>query len=133
MDILVAPVTAGLLVFISAAVQHLSTVRAKGISFVMTDRSAPLSEGGFAGRAKRTLQNNMESGAMMIPLGLSAALLDLTGTIAIVAAYIYAVTRIGFTLSYWFAFNPLRSAFWGVGMAMIGIVGVSVLRDLLLV
>ena len=130
MDILIAPITAGLLVFISAAVQHLSTVRAKGIGFVMTDRSAPLADGGFAGRAKRTLQNNMESGAMMIPLSLSAILLDAQGTLLVSAAYIYAATRVGFTLSYWFALNPLRSAFWGVGMAMIAIIGGSTLTQL---
>ena len=130
MDILIAPITAGLLVFLSAAVQHASTVWAKGVGFVMTDRSTPLADGGFAGRAKRTLQNNLESGVMMIPLSLSAVYMNLSGAL-VTFAYIYAVARIGFTLCYWFALNPIRSAFWGVGMAMIAATGVVVLAQLI--
>ena len=63
----IALLTAGALVFVSAAVQHLNTVGSKGLAFVFTDRASPLSREGFAGRAARTLQNNLESAAMVVP------------------------------------------------------------------
>jgi uncharacterized MAPEG superfamily protein len=110
---------AGTLVFISAAVQHLNTIGSKGLAFVFTDRAAPLDRAGFAGRAARTLQNNLESAGMVVP---AATLLILTGAqnaFIAGAALTYAAARIGFTLSYWAGINKLRSFFWGVGMAMI--------------
>lgn len=131
MEILIAPIGAALLVFLSAAVQHLSTVISRGVAFVMTDRSTPLSAEGFSGRAKRTLQNNLESAAMMVPLGLAGAMLGNATPIAITAAYIYVGTRVGFTLSYWFGISVARSAFWGVGMVTIAMVGISIVGQFL--
>ncbi len=131
MEVLIAPIGAALLVFLSATVQHLSTVISRGVGFVMTDRSAPLSAEGFSGRAKRTLQNNLESAAMMVPLGLTAAILGEASQFTITAAYIYVGTRIGFTLCYWFGISVARSVFWGVGMATIVTIGISTLGQYL--
>ncbi len=115
----IALLTAGALVFVSAAVQHLNTVGSKGFAFVFTDRATPLNRDGFAGRAARTLQNNLESAGMVAP---AAGMLLAAGANSMVvtgAALIYAAARIGFTLSYWAGVNKARSLFWGVGMAMI--------------
>jgi uncharacterized MAPEG superfamily protein len=128
----IALLTAGALVFVSAAVQHLNTIGSKGLGFVFTDRAAPLARDGFAGRAARTLQNNLESAGMVAP---AAAILLAFGTesmVVVAAALLYAAARIGFTLSYWAGINKLRSAFWGLGMASIAVMtviaGLSVFR-----
>lgn len=121
----IAVLTAGALVFVSAAVQHLNTVGSKGLAFVFTDRASPLSREGFAGRAARTLQNNLESAAMVVPATLTLLVLGADNPVASGAALAYALVRVGFTLSYWTGVNRLRSLFWGLGMAMIAALTVS--------
>ena len=117
--------TAGALVFISAAVQHLNTIWSKGLSFVFTDRSTPLSRDGFAGRAARTLQNNVESAAMVMPVAAILVVTKADGVVVLGASVLYVGARIGFTLSYWCGMNAMRSFFWGLGMAMIAVLGVN--------
>ncbi|HEV7344704.1 MAG TPA: MAPEG family protein [Devosia sp.] len=115
----IALLTAGSLVFASAAVQHLNTVKSRGLTFVMTDRSTPLGRDGFAGRAARALQNNLESAGMVIP---AATILTVAGAqdpLTAGATLAYAAARVGFTLSYWSGINKARSLFWGLGMVMI--------------
>lgn len=117
--------TAGALVFVSATVQHLNTVGSKGLAFVMTDRSTPLSREGVAGRLARTLQNNLESTGMVVP---AAAVLLATGTdgpVVAGAALIYCAARVGFTISYWTGVSAMRSLFWGIGMASIVVLTAS--------
>lgn len=121
MFVTTALLAAGALVFVSAAVQHLNTVGSKGLAFVFTDRATPLSREGFAGRAARTLQNNLESAAMVAPAAATLLLLGASSPVIEGAAAIYVAARVGFTLSYWSGVNALRSANWGVGMAMIAV------------
>lgn len=116
---------AGVLVFVSATVQHLNTVLSKGVAFVFTDRSTPLSREGFAGRAARTLQNNLESAAMVVPVAVVLLLARVDNGIVQLASVLYVAARIGFTLSYWRGVNALRSFCWGLGMAMIAVLGVA--------
>lgn len=121
MFVTIALIAAGALVFVSAAVQHLNTVGSKGVAFVFTDRATPLSREGFAGRAARTLQNNLESAAMVVPAAAALLVLGASNPLIEGAAAIYIAARVGFTLSYWTGVNALRSASWGVGMAMIAV------------
>lgn len=116
-----ALLTAGALVFLSAAVQHLNTLRSRGLGFVFTDRSAPLSRDGFAGRAARTLQNNLESAGMLLPAATVLMINGVDGPLPALAAVSYCVARVGFTLSYWTGMNRPRSTFWGLGMAAIAV------------
>jgi uncharacterized MAPEG superfamily protein len=120
MSVLIAAVGAGILVALSAAVQHLDTVLFMGRAFVLTDRSQPLPQHGFAGRAARTLQNNVESAAMVIPLALIIELKGNSTPIAVGAAALYVLARIGFTLSYWAGIYTLRSVLWAAGMVAVG-------------
>jgi uncharacterized MAPEG superfamily protein len=113
--------TAGALVFFSAVVQHLNTVGSRGLAFVFTDRATPLSREGFAGRAARTLQNNLESAGMVAPAATVLLSTNAENLIISIAALVYVVARIAFTLSYWAGANALRSLCWGVGMAMIAL------------
>jgi uncharacterized MAPEG superfamily protein len=117
--------TAGALVFASAAIQHLNTVSSRGVGFIFTDRATPLDREGFAGRAARTLQNNLESMGMVTPAGLVLLLADADGMVVTGAALVYALTRTGFTLSYWAGINKMRSLFWGIGMAMIAVLTIN--------
>jgi len=123
-----AAIGAGLLVLISAVVQHLNTVRMKGARFVLTDRSVPLPEDGFAGRSRRTLQNNLESAAMMVPPALA---LTISGygadALNLVATLVYLGARIGFTVSYWAGCSFARSACWAAGMVAIVIMSAQAL------
>jgi uncharacterized MAPEG superfamily protein len=120
----IALLTAGLLVFVSAAVQHLNTIGSKGLAFVFTDRATPLSRDGFAGRAARTLQNNLESAGMVAPAAMVLLVLSVSNPIVAGAALTYAAARIGFTLAYWASVNKARSFFWGIGMTMIAVLTV---------
>lgn len=119
-----AILAAGLLVFISAALQHANTVSTRGLGFVFTDRSTPLAREGFAGRAARTLQNNLESAAMFVPPAAALVLLGQTSMVTTFAAAVYVAARTGFTLSYWSGANRPRSFFWGIGMASIAVMSV---------
>ncbi len=121
MTIAYAFFAAGGLVFVSAAVQHLNTVSTRGLGFVFTDRTAPLSRDGFAGRAARTLQNNLESAGMMAPGATLLLVLGDPSGIDGMIALAYAIVRSGFSISYWFGRNRLRSAFWGIGMGLIAV------------
>jgi uncharacterized MAPEG superfamily protein len=121
----IALLTAGALVFVSAAVQHLNTIGSKGLAFVFTDRATPLAREGFAGRAARTLQNNLESAGMVAPAAAILLVLGAESMVVTAAALLYAAARLGFTLSYWAGINKLRSAFWGLGMASIAVMTVS--------
>ncbi len=122
---LTAILTAGFLVFLSAAVQHANTVSTLGLGFVFTDRSKPLAREGFAGRAARTLQNNLESAAMFIPAAAIVSLLDAASIITTLAAGAYVAARLGFTASYWLGASRPRSFFWGIGMAAIAATSAS--------
>ncbi|GGA45343.1 MAPEG family protein [Pelagibacterium lentulum] len=132
MFVTLAILATGALVFLSAAVQHLNTITANGIAFAFTDRSTPLSREGFTGRAARVLQNNLESAAMFLP---AALLLSTNGSTipdhANIAAGVYVIVRIAFTLAYWTGHNHLRSLFWGLGMASIMVVTLTALLTLL--
>ena len=121
----IALLTAGALVFISAGVQHLNTIGSKGLAFVFTDRATPLSRDGFAGRAARTLQNNLESAGMVAPAAMVLLVLGVSNPIVTGAALIYAGARVGFTLAYWAGVNKARSFFWGLGMAMIAVLTIQ--------
>lgn len=132
MFVSLAILATGALVFFSAAIQHLNTVTANGVAIAFTDRSIPLSREGFAGRAARVLQNNLESAAMFLP---AALLLSANGGVipdhANIAAGVYVTVRIAFTLAYWTGQYHLRSLFWGVGMASIMVVTVTATLTLL--
>lgn len=117
--------TAGALAFISAAVQHLNTVGSRGLTFVFTDRSTPLSREGFAGRAARTLQNNLESAAMVMPMAALLFVAKADGVVMAGASVLYVAARIGFTFSYWSGMNAMRSFFWGLGMATIAVLSIN--------
>ncbi len=125
MFVSIALIAAGALVFVSAAVQHLNTVGSRGVGFILTDRATPLSREGFAGRAARTLQNNLESMGMVTPPALVLLIADADSVIVTGAALFYALARTGFTLSYWAGINKMRSFLWGLGMAMIAVLTVN--------
>lgn len=125
MSISILLLTAGALIFASAGVQHFHTVTSRGVGFVLTDRSAPLSREGFAGRAARTVQNNLESLGMILPASVVLLIHGADNGLLTSAALTYSAVRVGFTLSYWAGVSQLRSIFWGVGMAMIAFLTVQ--------
>ncbi len=112
----VSIVFTGLLVWISAIVQHVTNVKLRGASYVMSDRSKATSDEGFLGRAGRTLRNNMESSLMFVPIALVAEISHARTSIATWSAAAYIAARAIFTVSYWWNINPLRSYAWSVGM-----------------
>jgi uncharacterized MAPEG superfamily protein len=97
-----------------------------------TDRSRPLAREGFAGRAARTLQNNLESAAMFVPGAAVVAFLGHANTVSTLAAGAYIAARLGFTLSYWLGASRPRSFFWGIGMAAIAAMSVTAALALIL-
>ena len=128
---LVALLAIGAFVFAAAAVQHLYTVRSKGVRFVMTERSQPLPDDGFAGRSARALRNTVESAAMYGPAVVVLVLVAGQTFLTSVAASVYIVARAGFLLAYWAGINGLRSAFWAAGMAAIVVTYIGALAALI--
>jgi uncharacterized MAPEG superfamily protein len=82
----------------------------------MSDRSQAISSDGFIGRSARTLRNNVESGAMYVPIAMMALFLHHSSSITVVIAGVYATARVIFTLCYWLKISSLRSLSWLVGM-----------------
>ena len=127
---LIAILGIGALTFVAAFGQHLYTVRSKGVGFVMTDRSQPLSSDGFAGRSGRALRNTVESSAMYVPAALVVVVLSGQTQITATAALVYLIARVGFLAAYWVGASGLRSGFWGVGIASIVVTYVGAISAL---
>jgi len=121
-------IVAGALVWISAIGQHVGNLTNVGAKWVMSDRSQAISSEGFIGRSARTLRNNVESGAMYIPVAVMALFLHQSASITAVTAGVYATARVIFTLCYWLKINSLRSLSWLVGMICIAVMTVLTLQ-----
>jgi uncharacterized MAPEG superfamily protein len=124
-------VFAAALIWLSVLVQHLNNVKSKGTAFVMSDRSTPLDEGGFTGRATRTLRNNMESALMYAPVALVAVISHTTGELTKWIAIVYMVARALFTVGYWLNVSFVRPPSWLVGMVCVLALTVDVIVSLL--
>ena len=115
------------LVFVAVLVQHLTNVSRKGVGYVLSSRSEPPAADGFAGRATRTLQNNIESCAMYAPVALAIVVLHEGSNLSYYAALIDIVARAVFAFCYWFKVAGLRSTAWLAGMICTAIMIVGVL------
>lgn len=120
----------GTLVWLSALVQHLNTGMTRGPRFALSDRSQPLSDDGFSGRASRTLRNNMESGLMYVPVAAALILLHGQNDASALVAITYVIARGIFTIAYWFRINLLRTGAWLVGMVAIALQTILVTETL---
>ncbi|WP_417684057.1 MAPEG family protein [Roseibium sp.] len=118
------------IVFASAAIQHAGTVLSRGVGFAMTDRSEALPETGFSGRSRRTLQNNLESATMAVPILTVLVSLNLASGLTGIFSLIYLAARVSFTINYWIGFSRLRSFSWGIGMACLVALAVLTLQGL---
>lgn len=116
----ISVVFAAVLVWLSALVQHVSNVLARGSQYVISDRSVPPSLEGFFGRATRTLTNNIESALMWMPAAILILILHHTSSISRLVAETYIGTRIVFVLAYWLKIPVVRSVAWLVGMVCCG-------------
>ncbi|WP_169799503.1 MAPEG family protein [Novosphingobium lentum] len=116
---------AGILIWVSVLVQHVTNMKTRGAQFLMSDRSAPLSEDGLTGRATRTLRNNIESIAMYVPIAAVAVAMDVTTPVTYWSAITWMVVRTTFSIGYWLKINMLRSLSWLVGMAAIAAFAVA--------
>ena len=121
-------IVVGALVWISAIGQHVGNLTNVGAKWVMSDRSQAISSDGFIGRSARTLRNNVESGAMYVPVAVMALFLHQSSSVTAVTAGVYAATRVIFTLCYWLKINSLRSLSWLVGMICIAVMAVLTLQ-----
>jgi uncharacterized MAPEG superfamily protein len=123
-------IVAGALVWISPIGQHVGNLLGVGAKWVMSDRSQSVGSDGFIGRSARTLRNNVESGAMYVPVAVIALFLHQSSPITGVTAAVYAVARVLFTLCYWLKINSLRSLSWLVGMICIAVMAVLTLQTM---
>jgi uncharacterized MAPEG superfamily protein len=123
--------TAGILVLISASVQHFYNVRYRGLEFVLGDRSGAEPIRGFGERATRTLQNNLESACMVVPCSVVLYIDPNVDTWYLAFATLYSGARISFNISYLAGFYLARSASWGVGMICIAGLNVGAIEVLI--
>lgn len=128
--VLSAILYSGVLVWISAAAQHLNTVYSRGPKFALGDRAQPLTDDGFTGRSARALRNNMESALMFVPLALVHLMSQQSEYWISLLALVYMGARTLFTAAYWFKINALRSFSWLIGMIAIGATAILVAGDL---
>ena len=121
----ISVIFAGVLIWLSALVQHATNVVERGSEYVISDRSvSPLMEG-FFGRATRTLANNVESALMWVPPVIVILMLHRTTWLSEWFAAAYICARFVFAISYWLKIPVVRSMAWFVGM--ICCAGVTVL------
>ncbi len=120
----ISVVFAGLLVWVSALVQHFSNVSNRGAKYAMSDRSVSPPSEGFFGRATRTLNNNMEFALMWAPSVVVILLLHRASWATGFSAATYIAARSVFALSYWFKIPVVRSLSWFVGMICCGAVAI---------
>ncbi len=125
---LASAVFACALVFFAVLVQHVTNISRKGVGYVLSSRAGPPALDGFAGRAARTLQNNLESCAMYAPVALVIVVLHKESTLSSWAAASYIAARGVFDLCYWFRLEGLRSVAWLGGMIATAIMTVCVFR-----
>lgn len=118
----ISVVFAGLMVWLSAMVQHFSNVSARGTQYAVSDRLASPSLEGFFGRATRTLANNIELVLMWVPPVQVILLLHRTSWASQLSAVTYVGGRTVFALSYWFKIPVARSLAWFVGMICCAVV-----------
>ena len=112
----VSVIVAAVLVWLSAVVQQLSNVSARGPQYVVSDRSVSPPLQGFFGRATRTLANNIESALMWVPPMIVILMLHRTTWLSQLFAAAYICARIIFALSYWLKIPVVRSLAWLAGM-----------------
>jgi uncharacterized MAPEG superfamily protein len=124
--VLISAVFASALVFLAVLVQHMNNVTGKGVGYVLSSRAEPPPSDGFAGRATRTLQNNLESCAMYAPVALAIVFLHKETHLTYLAALAYMLARVAFDLCYWFNVPGLRSTAWLTGMICTAILMVGV-------
>lgn len=124
---LMPAVFASALVFLAVLVQHMNNLTGKGVRFVLSSRAEPPPSDGFAGRATRILQNNLESCAMYAPVALAIVFLHKETHLTYLAALAYMLARVIFDLCYWFNVPGLRSTAWLTGMICTAILMVDVL------
>jgi uncharacterized MAPEG superfamily protein len=113
---LMSAVLASALVLVGVLVQHFTNISRNGVSYVLSSRSEPPASDGFAGRAARTVQNNLESCAMYAPVALAIVVLQKQSALSHWAALIYVAARVVFDLCYWFKVEGLRSMAWLTGI-----------------
>ena len=63
-------IVAGVLVWLSAIVQHIGNLTGIGAKWVMSDRSQAVRDDRFVGISAGALRNNLESCAMYVPSAL---------------------------------------------------------------
>lgn len=125
---LASAVFASALVFLAVLVQHFTNISRKGVGYVLSSRSEPPAADGFAGRAARTVQNNLESCAMYAPVALAIVVLHKQSALSYWAALIYVVARAVFDLCYWLKVRGVRSVAWLIGIIATAVMIVCVLQ-----
>lgn len=124
---LMSAIFASVLVLLAVLVQHVTNISRKGVSYVLSSRSEPAAADGFAGRAARTLQNNLESCAMYAPVALAIVVLHKQSPLSYWAALIYIVARAVFDLCYWFKVEGVRSVAWLAGIVATALMTASLM------
>lgn len=99
------------------AVQAASTVLANGMQWGLGNRDEPARPSVFAGRAKRTVQNHIES---LIMFGFPILLIetsDLNSGLTMMGAALYFWARLVYAPVYLIGIPVLRTLVWAVGLA----------------
>ena len=125
---LISVIFASALVLVAVLVQHVTNISRKGVGYVLSSRSEPPASDGFAGRAARTLQNNLESCVMYAPVALAIVVLHKQSTLSYWVALIYIVARGVFDLCYWFKVEGIRSMAWLTGIVATAVMTVCALQ-----
>ena len=107
-----APVFA-VLVFFEALYTYYYYGFAYGFSSNRDKTAKPRTKFGL--RVERTLQNQLESGALAIPVLGAAAISGLESSAALTAGIIYVLMRVAFVALYYAGVPMIRGAVWTVG------------------
>ena len=98
-------------------VQASSTVLANGMQWGLGNRDEPAKPGVFSGRAKRTVQNHIESLALFGFAILVVETSDLNSGLTVTGAALYFWARLAYAPVYLIGIPVLRTLIWAVGLA----------------
>lgn len=110
------------LFILTVAVQASAGVLQMGLPWAFGNRDDAPATTGFAGRARRCVQNSIEAMVMFVPLVIAAVLAQQTDHWSALGAQVFLYGRAAYVAIYLIGIPYVRTLAWAAGLAGAGLV-----------